>query len=268
MPYPLIALALSLPALTPPVQAAPAQAAPVQAAPVQAAPVQAALAQAAPAEPVVRYREPGSAASERARRLLERSGVLGVTTAPPVEVVARDCAEPKASWNPAERRVTICYSLVDRVRRDLIGISETEEADARTASARVDGALAVIFHHQLGHALADTNRLTGGEDLADRFAALTLAAAAPQHVLPAVEARHLLAQQHPGVRRPHGKPRGHLAGPAESALFACLLYGSDPVKHARIAQGGFVPRERAPSCPAEYQRAKAALGAMTVKVAA
>jgi hypothetical protein len=207
----------------------------------------------------VRYERPDSPRAEQAKELLKDSGALKtrIRLPKPVKVVARDCDELSASWDGDERRITICYSLVDKVRRTMTGIAETEEADARTAKARTEGALAVLFHHQLGHALSAMNGLDGGHAQADQFAALTLAADAPEHVVRAAEARHLLAG-HAGI--------DHLSGLAESATFACLLYGSDPAKNARIAQGGWVPAERAPSCTGEYERVKSAIGAMAVKV--
>ncbi|MGW0804893.1 DUF4344 domain-containing metallopeptidase [Nonomuraea sp. NPDC002799] len=214
---------------------------------------------AAPApELSVRYEPPGSPRAQQAGKVLKESHALKTRIRLPraIKVVARDCDSPTSAWDREKRRITICYSLVDKVRRTMTGISETEETDARTTAARVDGALAVLFHHQLGHALADLNGLSGGEAQADQLAALTLASDVPGHVVPAAEARHLLAG-HTGI--------DHLSGPDESATFACLLYGSDPAKHARIAQGGWVPAERAPSCAAEYQRVKAAVGSLAVR---
>ncbi|MFC7589279.1 DUF4344 domain-containing metallopeptidase [Nonomuraea antimicrobica] len=147
--------------------------------------------------------------------------------------------------------------MVDRVRGTIKGISETEETDARAAGARLDGALTVLFHHQLGHALTTLNGLTDSSGQADQFAALTLPADAPERVVAAAEARHLLAGH---------LDLDHLSGRAESATFACLLYGADPAKYGRIAEGGWVPAERAPSCPGEYRRVKAAIGDRAVKV--
>jgi hypothetical protein len=204
-------------------------------------------------ELTVRYEPPGSPRAEQARTLLKESDALRTKVRPPkpVEVVARDCDEPKATWDRDERRITICYSLVDKIRRTLTGISQTEEADPRATARRVDAALTVLFHHQLGHALAAANGLPGGEEQADQFAALTLVSDAPKRVVAAAEARHLLAG-HAGVP--------HFSGLDESAAFACLLYGADPAKYGRIVQGGWVPAERAPSCATEYDRVKSAAG--------
>ncbi|MGN9838440.1 DUF4344 domain-containing metallopeptidase [Nonomuraea sp. H19] len=212
-------------------------------------------------ELTVRYEPAGSPRAEQARQLLKDSEALKteIKLPQPVKVVARDCDRAAATWDREERRITICYSLVDNVRRTLTGISETEEADSRTTHARIDAALAVLFHHQLGHALATMNGLADGEEQADQFAALTLASDAPKRVVRAAEARHLLAG-HAGV--------DHLSGLAESATFACLLYGGDPAKYAAIARGGWVPAERAPSCADEYNRVKSAIGSMAVKATA
>lgn len=208
--------------------------------------------------PSVRYEPADTAREQHARKLLKDSGVLRKGLGR-VEVVARGCDSPRATWNPGERRITICYSLVGKISRTLAGISETEEADRRTTAARVDGALAALYHHQLGHALAALNGLPGDERQADRFAALTLTSRESGRVVAAAEARHLLAA--------HTRA-DHLSGTAESATFACLLYGADPVRYARIARGGWVPAERAPSCKDEYDQAKSALGALAVKVGA
>ncbi|MEV4113199.1 DUF4344 domain-containing metallopeptidase [Nonomuraea sp. NPDC049695] len=206
----------------------------------------------------VSYEQPGSSRAEQARKLLKDSGALetGIRLPAPVRVVARDCDAAEATWDHGERRITICYQLVDHARRVLDGISETEEADAGTRSARVEAALSVLFHHELGHALTTLNGLPDSDGQADQFAALTLLADAPERVVTSAEARHLLAG-HTGIEG--------LSGPDESATFSCLLYGADPGKYRRIAMGGWVPPERAPSCPDEYNRVRSAIGAMAVK---
>ncbi|MEO3790971.1 DUF4344 domain-containing metallopeptidase [Nonomuraea sp. B10E15] len=216
------------------------------------------LGTAPPSEVSVRYDPAGSPRAEQARKLLKDSGALKtkIRVPRPVKVVAKDCGSPRAIWDHAERRMTICYQLVDKVRTTMKGIAETEEVDAKDAAARMDGALSMLFHHQLGHALTTLNGMPDSEGQADQFAALTLAADAPKRVVSAAEARHLLAG-HTGV--------DHLSGLTQSATFACLLYGSDPGKHAEIARGGWVPAERAPSCADEYARVRTALGSMAVK---
>ncbi|MEV1177667.1 DUF4344 domain-containing metallopeptidase [Nonomuraea sp. NPDC049784] len=206
----------------------------------------------------VRYEQPGSPRAEQARKLLKDSDALetGIRLPAPIKVVARDCDSAEATWDQDERRITICYQLVDQARRVLDGISETEETDAGTGSARMEAMLSVLFHQQLGHALTTLNGLPDSDAQADQFAALTLPADAPKRVVPAAEARHLLAG-HSGI--------DELSATAESATFSCLLYGADPGKYHRIAQGGWVAPERAPSCADEYNRVKSAIGSMAVK---
>ncbi|TYB47271.1 hypothetical protein FXF51_58510 [Nonomuraea sp. PA05] len=209
---------------------------------------------AAPSPEVsVRYERPGSPRAEKAERLLKESDALktDVRLPQPVKVVARDCDEPKATWDHDKREITICYALVDQVNRTIKGISETEETGEKAADKRVRGALSVLFHHQLGHALTTLNGMTDSDAQADQFAALTLVADTPKRVVAAAEARHLLAG-HTGI--------DHLSGMAESATFACLLYGADTGKYGKIAKGGWVPAERAPSCAGEYGRVRTALG--------
>ncbi|MEO3871751.1 DUF4344 domain-containing metallopeptidase [Nonomuraea sp. B12E4] len=208
----------------------------------------------------VRYEPAGSPQAEQARELLKDSDVLKtrIRLPEPVKVVARDCDSPTATWDRAEREITICYSLVDKVRRTMEGISETEEADAKVAATRTDGALAALFHHELGHALTTLNGMSDSDPQADEFAALTLPVDAPGSVVPAAEARHLLAAGHAGI--------DHLSGMAESATFACLLYGADPTRYDRIARGGWIPAERVPTCVNDYNRVKSAIGSKAVKV--
>ncbi|MBF8192902.1 hypothetical protein ITP53_45945 [Nonomuraea sp. K274] len=217
---------------------------------------------AAPApELTVSYESAVAPRAEQARKLLKDSGVLRtrIKLPQPIRVVARDCDKPATTWDREDRRITLCYSLVDKVRRTLTGIAETEESDTRTTAARVDGALAVLFHQQLGRALSTLNGLPDSDERADQFAALTLASDAPQQAAPAAEARHLLAD-HPEVEP--------LSGIRESATFACLLYGADPARNQRIAQGGWVPAERVPTCADEYNRVKSTIGSMAVKAGA
>ncbi|MEV0823974.1 DUF4344 domain-containing metallopeptidase [Nonomuraea rubra] len=201
----------------------------------------------------VRYERPDSPRAERAQRLLRASDALKTEVRLPerITVVARDCDAPKAGWDHGKREITICYSLVDQVNRTIKGISQTEETGEKATKARVRGALSVLFHHELGHALTTLNGMSGGEAQADRFAALTLVADTPGRVVAAAEARHLLAG-HAGL--------DHLSGMAESATFACLLYGADPGRYDKIAKGGWVPAGRAPACADEYARARSAIG--------
>ncbi|MFC5822304.1 DUF4344 domain-containing metallopeptidase [Nonomuraea insulae] len=207
----------------------------------------------------VSYENPGSPRAEQARRLLKDSDALKTKIKLPeeIKVVARDCDSPSATWDHDKREITICYSLVSEIRSTVKGISQTEESDEKATKARLNGALTMLFHHELGHALTTLDGMTDSHAQADQFAALTLAADRPKRVVAAAEARHLLAG-HAGI--------DHLSGMEESATFACLLYGSDPAKYGRIAQGGWVPADRAPSCAGEYNRVKSAIGDKAVKV--
>ncbi|MCF6475872.1 hypothetical protein FAF44_47175 [Nonomuraea sp. MG754425] len=236
MPHPVIALALSMTST---------------------------LAAAPSAEPSVRYESPDSPRAERAERLLKDDDVLktGIRLPEPVKIVARDCDAAKARWDHDKREITICYSLVDKVRETIKGISQTEEIDEKATRARMKGALTVLLHHQLGHALTTLNGMPDDEGQADRFAALTLAADSPKRVVAAAEARHLLAG-HAGIDHLSGPEGGdpEKSGMEESAAFACLLYGADPARYGKILKGGWVPAERAPTCADEYNRVKSAIG--------
>ncbi|MEU6997316.1 DUF4344 domain-containing metallopeptidase [Nonomuraea sp. NPDC046570] len=216
-------------------------------------------AQAATGDPVqVRYERPGSSSTAKAALLLRESGVLRTRLRLPdkVTVVAKDCGAPKASWDHERRRITFCYELVKQLSKTLTGIAETEETLDRRHDTRVDAALAVLFHHQLGHAATSLYgmRSPSAEALPDRFAALTLTAEygrQPKTVIAAAEARHLLGSN---------APLHHLGGPTESATFACHLYGASPKAHGRIASAGWLPADRAPGCAQEYSRLKTDLG--------
>ncbi|MEV0622480.1 DUF4344 domain-containing metallopeptidase [Nonomuraea sp. NPDC050404] len=207
----------------------------------------------------VRYERPDSASAEQAKKLLKDSRVLktGLRLPEQVKVVARNCDSPKATWDHDKREISLCYSLVGKVRDTIKGISETEEIDGKATDARMEGALTALFHHELGHALSTLNGMTDDDRQADLFAALTLTADRPKRVVAAAEARHLLAG-HLGI--------DHLSGMEESATFACLLYGSDPARYGPIVKGGWVPAERAGSCAGEYNQVKSAIGDKVVKV--
>ncbi|WP_431896487.1 DUF4344 domain-containing metallopeptidase [Nonomuraea sp. bgisy101] len=187
--------------------------------------------------PPVHFERSAHPAAERMLREVIPSRLPGG-----LALVAKDCGKPEARWDHERRRIVYCYELATTTDATMKGIAETEESGDPAATTA--GALTAVLHQQMGHALIALNGLEASDALADRFAALTLASAAPRRVVAAAHGHYLTVA---------GRPE-------RSFDFECLLYGADPKAHARIASAGWVPAERAPGCVREYGQARESLG--------
>ncbi|MFD0356410.1 DUF4344 domain-containing metallopeptidase [Streptomyces sp. NPDC127110] len=148
----------------------------------------------------------------------------------PVTVLARSCSGEGTGYDPAARRIELCYDdLADD--RDLL------DDDAAAADVTAE-----TVYHEAGHALIDTLGLPvasdrAEEDTADTFAAFMLIREGPRGertLLAAAEAYRLEPPPEPG-------PDEH-APPAErAAAHLCLLHGAAPERHPGPAAPGCTP---------------------------
>ncbi|EFL17198.1 DUF4344 domain-containing metallopeptidase [Streptomyces sp. C] len=186
----------------------------------------------------LRYETPDPADEDdaallRARRPAERAvaALNAYLDLPaPVTVLARSCSGEGTGYDPAARRIELCYDdLADD--RELLG-DDTAAADVT----------AETVYHEAGHALVDTLGLPvasdrAEEDTADTFAAFMLIREGEdgeRALLAAAEAYRLTPPPGPG-------PDEHAPPADRAAAHLCLLHGAAPERHPGLAAQGCAP---------------------------
>jgi hypothetical protein len=176
-----------------------------------------------------------------------------------IALVGEQCGRVNASWNPAERRIKICYELVDLSLR-LFGDNDSPDSVVEARNSTIG-----TFFHELSHALISVYDLpfTGREeDVADQLAAFAILE--PNAVLKDFPDPSLVAQDYALMFRLWAQQRGdvgesdfaaaHSINEARTYNLKCWIYGSDPAAHATMITEGQLPADRAAGCHEEYQQ--------------
>jgi hypothetical protein len=181
----------------------------------------------------------------------ELNGVLRVPQT--IRVRYAECEEANAWYDPATRRITLCFELIEQIAEDFGARLE----DDRELADAVTGATRFIVLHEAGHALVDVLALpiTGREeDAVDQLSTWLLLGddAGDDAVLSAAAAFSIN-----GATR--GVAEGDFAGEHsldEQRFFnmVCWVYGHDPRRHADLIETAGLPPARAARCAEEYAR--------------
>ena len=175
-----------------------------------------------------------------------------------IALVGEQCGRVNASWNSAERRIKICYELVDLSLR-LFGDNDSPDSVVEATNSTIG-----TFFHELSHALISVYDLpfTGREeDVADQLAAFAILE--PNAVLKDFPDPARVAEDYALMFRLWAQQRGsagesdfaaaHSVNEARTYNLRCWIYGSDPTAHANMITEGELPADRAGGCHEEYQ---------------
>ena len=167
-------------------------------------------------------------------------------------IVFEECGVANAFYDPEERRVSMCYELVEHFHRGFEDIYDDPDEV-------MDAALGATFHtylHEVGHALVDMLKLpiTGREeDAVDQLATYVLldyGEEGEQMAIDGAEAFVLDEDEDPVFWGEHA------LGVQRFYSILCLIYGKDPDKNDDLVNGDYLPEERAERCPEEYAQLK------------
>ncbi|GAA2799103.1 DUF4344 domain-containing metallopeptidase [Saccharopolyspora taberi] len=198
-----------------------------------------------------------------ARDLLQRSGVLEELAADvddrilvptDIPIVAMECGESNAYYDPELHRIELCYELVDEFRTSFSAGGEPADEVNRD----VLGTVAETYVHELAHALIDVLDLpfTGREeDVADQLASYWLinnTRGGPDLVLSAAESYRLTAQSTAPEDLAFDDP--HSLDIQRYTNHLCYLYGSDDERFGYLVDSGELPEDRAANCGDEYDQ--------------
>jgi len=188
--------------------------------------------------------------------LIKAAEKLNRSLSLPYDITLRtkDCKETNAFYDSRDQSVTMCYELMEHFYSTFRSSGDTDNV----AYTKMFDAVKFVFLHEIGHALIDAYKLPivgHEEDAADKCAAyinLTeLGEDGVRSVLTAAEAFEIESKHR------SGKPNladEHLLQEQRFYNSLCMIYGSNPSKYETIVTEGFLPKERAARCPAEFQR--------------
>ena len=176
-----------------------------------------------------------------------------------VALVGEQCGRVNATWNSVDRRIKICYELVDLSLR-LFGNDDLPNSVEEATNSTIG-----TFFHELAHALISIYDLpfTGREeDVADQLAAFVILE--PDGVLRDFPDPDRVAEDYALMFRLWAEQRGsvglsdfaatHSLNETRMYNLKCWIYGSDPAAHADMVADGRLPEDRAAGCQEEYNQ--------------
>jgi len=193
----------------------------------------------------------------KSEKLLEKAAAkLNLALSLPHDIALRtkDCDEVNAFYDSSDQSITVCYELMEHFYSTFRSAGDSDQV----AYGKMFDAVKFVFLHEMGHALIDAYKLPvagNEEDAADRcssYVNLTeLGDEGVRSILAAAESFQIESRQR--NRKPNMADE-HLLQEQRFYNSLCMIYGSNPSKYANILTEGFLPKERAVRCPAEYQR--------------
>ena len=179
-------------------------------------------------------------------------------------IEAVECGEANAYYYPYEKKVQICYELIDDLKNrwHMWPSLYKFESDAAPLEDFVFDNLYATFHHEIGHAILDIYDIpyTGlQENVADQFEALMLIRTeGGQDMLYNVADNYWYSSQR--SNQPHPYWDTHGSDMQRFYNISCWAYGHDPVYNQDLITDGWLPEDRAQWCEEEYNQIKDAFG--------
>ncbi|HSS77937.1 MAG TPA: DUF4344 domain-containing metallopeptidase [Thermoanaerobaculia bacterium] len=188
---------------------------------------------------------------------------LNDTLAMPADVTAalRECGTADAPYDNDKRRISICYELIDSLS-DLFTADVTSEEGIQQAGIAVAGATLFIFFHEAGHALIRLDALPVAgreEDAVDQLATLLLLVSGRQGEKAALDGATTFLAREKDAKSQAALAKlafwsAHSLDQQRFANVICWVYGKSPAEFQYLVEDGTLPADRAPQCPAEYER--------------
>lgn len=164
-----------------------------------------------------------------------------------------DCHEANATFDPNDNSVTVCYELMEHFYNLFRGAGDADEK----ASAKMFDAIRFAFLHEIAHALIYSYKLpvTGSEEeAADRCSSFINIEELGEEGVRAVEAAAQAFRIESKQKKDRPASDEHLLEEQRYFNSVCMLYGSDAVRFGYLEREGYLPKERAERCPAEYEK--------------
>jgi Putative metallopeptidase len=181
----------------------------------------------------------------------------------PADITLRtkDCNEINAFYDPKDASITVCYELMEHFFKLF---KSTGKNDKEAYNSMFD-AIRFVFLHELGHALIDIHEIPiagSEEDAADRLSTYIcleeLGDVGAKSAIAAAEAFEIESKHSGGNDLVFYD--NHKLGQQRFYDIVCSLYGYNADKYGGVVEKGLLPKERAVSCPSEYERLQTSWG--------
>lgn len=179
-----------------------------------------------------------------------------------LRLLTRECQQVNAFYNGSDRSLTICYELVEELMRDA---PQTVSDDGFvTREAAIVGTLVGVVLHEGGHMLFDMLNVPvfgREEDAADEtasFIALQFNKDVERTIIKGF-VYFWAKSQDPSASSPMSAYSDE-HGTASQRMYngLCLAYGGDPQTFQEFVDRGWLPKDRAEHCTAEFNQLKLA----------
>ncbi len=200
----------------------------------------------------------------KGEKVLEKAaGDLNKSISLPADITLRtkDCNEINAFYDPKDASITVCYELMEHFFKLF---KSTGKNDKEAYNSMFD-AIRFVFLHELGHALIDIHEIPiagSEEDAADRLSTYIcleeLGDEGARSAIAAAEAFEIESKHSGGNDLVFYD--NHKLGQQRFYDIVCSLYGYNPDKYGGVVAKGLLPKERAVSCPSEYERLQTSWG--------
>lgn len=169
-----------------------------------------------------------------------------------VDIQLVDCNDINAFYDPNNRRIIVCYELLDYFLEVFRGSAKNENE----LGSAVIGATIFSFFHESGHALIhllDLPAVGREEDSADQLATITLIAAGDEGVAMALSGAYWFQLQQKNEHKTAFWDEHAFDGQRFYNIL-CMIYGSNPSKYQGFVSSGDLPKERAARCTEEFTK--------------
>lgn len=209
---------------------------------------------------VVTYEGAGSKATKAEEKFLRKTEILedfagemnGFVAVPEdVEVIADDCDESNAYYDPEVPSITLCYELAAEERTNFAAAGDK----GKVLNDEVYQSMVATLYHEAGHALIGELDLavTGREeDVADQMAAyiLTIDDESREYLLTTADSYALYADDEAPSQSEYADV--HSLDEQRSVNFLCYVYGSDEKDFGYLVDDEILDADRAESCGDEF----------------
>ena len=167
-----------------------------------------------------------------------------------IAIRVRSCDQINAFYDPSDHTISVCLELAEY----FFELYKLDGDTDRRANMRTSKAVTFVLLHEVGHALIDNYDLpiTGNEeDAADSCSSFIciryFGEEGVESIIAAAEAFAIA----PDLR----KQDQHVLNEARFINSLCMIYGSEPSRHAGLKNDILLSGARAARCPSEFERA-------------
>ena len=200
----------------------------------------------------------------RAAKAVERiakSLSSGLVLSESIRLVTAECGSSNAYYLPDKRAIVLCLEfmvetsqVLERQRKGRFVQDSIERAAA--------GAVSFALVHELGHALIHILNipvLGREEDAADQISTYLLLNGPESDAAYALDGALWLFRSNTTNYMPRNFADKHSLGPQRRVNLACWAYGKDQNEYEWVVVDGYLPKERAIHCSAEYSQLESAI---------